>query len=495
MSRSYMTVWCLALVLLAATGANCLYKLELMQVVHRSGVAPPPMATPDREKLCSPNGKSNCAAIANRGVQQLKDMGAHIAELYEQDGETEDSKTWLSPPYDPTAVYSQSLGSPVATRAATALLSGIYGAEEGGVAPVIISAAPSTDTLLNVNALPSFVLENESGAEEFAREMEKVVSEQFPDASVIGDMGKEVGMGDACSAANAHVWCCHRLQQLVTMYSTVPNGGDGAPTVMKHAAQLQAVAAARNSALYGYVASDSLSAARGSLGQPLAQELLLGMRRKMLQGGDANHNHNRVMHYAHDTPIHTVLGHEATNAVPLAETFLIDLLRDSATGVYFVRLRYLAVETKPEASPAVASFPFRCLNAAGEPSATVSGDATTCPFDDFVRFVDSSKGASGVGAACHLEADTEERLQCRTAGPPTSPQCAQYRALCPAHACPDRHIYDVTSDFCSALDSDLAVLTNGVLTSLCISLLFAGIMLGVILVEMYPVAFSFKTVD
>ncbi|CBH18199.1 membrane-bound acid phosphatase, putative [Trypanosoma brucei gambiense DAL972] len=492
MMRPLSLVWWAIFVLLAATGANCSYVLELVQVVHRGGITPPPVGTPDREKLCSPDSGSSCAAIANHGVQQLIDMGAYIEKLYKNDDETEGAKAWLGSTYDSTAVYTHSFADPALVQAATALLKGIYAEEQGNITPAVISAPPADDTLLNVNALPSFVLGNEAKAQHFNKTMEEAVDEQFPDSSVIGTMGREVGLSEACSSADNRVWCCHRLQQLATMYSAMKDGGSGAPTVMENVGRLDAVATVRSHTLYGYSTEDELAKARGSLGQPLAQELLLGMRRKMLQKDDVNYNTHKVMQYVHNTPIRTTVGYQPTDLVPVAETFLIDLLRDDTTEVYFVRLRHAVVKTEPAAMPSAADFPFRCVNAAGDSSGVKSKDGFICPFDDFVRFVDSSKGTGAGGAICHLDTSTADNLQCSVVGPPTSPQCERYRRLCPRLACPDGHIYDVVSGMCTSLYADEAILTGGVVASLCIALLFSGVMLGIIMVEMYPVMFKQK---
>ncbi|PWV19238.1 putative membrane-bound acid phosphatase [Trypanosoma cruzi] len=127
--QSMTTAWCVAILLLAVTGANGLYVLELVQVAHRHGVSPPPVATPNREKLCSPNGASSCTAIAKRGVEQMTAMGAHIRQLYSGDAATFGSATWFQPPYDVSAVSTRSIADPATVQAAAALLGGIYASE------------------------------------------------------------------------------------------------------------------------------------------------------------------------------------------------------------------------------------------------------------------------------------------------------------------------------------------------------------------------------
>ncbi|PWU91748.1 putative membrane-bound acid phosphatase [Trypanosoma cruzi] len=122
--QSMTTAWCVAILLLAVTGANGLYVLELVQVAHRHGVSPPPVATPNREKMCSPNGASSCTAIAKRGVEQMTAMGAHIRQLYSGDAATFGSATWFQPPYDVSAVSTRSIADPATVQAAAALLVG-----------------------------------------------------------------------------------------------------------------------------------------------------------------------------------------------------------------------------------------------------------------------------------------------------------------------------------------------------------------------------------
>ncbi|PWU91747.1 putative membrane-bound acid phosphatase [Trypanosoma cruzi] len=137
------------------------------------------------------------------------------------------------------------------------------------------------------------------------------------------------------------------------------------------------------------------------------------MRAKMLPEGDANRNTKMMMQYAHRVPIQTALGHDPSDATPLGETFLVDLLRDDATNAYFVRLRYAAAAN---GAPAAAFFPFRCLSAADVPTDATTADGVICPFDDFARFVESSSGTSAAGAACYLDEETRKKFGCSVEG-------------------------------------------------------------------------------
>ncbi|PWU98278.1 putative membrane-bound acid phosphatase [Trypanosoma cruzi] len=234
-----------------------------------------------------------------------------------------------------------------------------------------------------------------------------------PDASVVEAMGAEVGLDAAlCSAPATRVLCCQRLQKLAVMYAAV-GATDGAPTVMANKAKLDAVAAAYFHVSQGYNASVPQDVARGSLGLPLARELLRNMRAKMLPEGDANRNTKMMMQYAHRVPIQTALGHDPSDATPLGETFLVDLLRDDATNAYFVRLRYAAAAND---APAAAFFPFRCLSAADVPTDATTADGVICPFDDFARFVESSSGTSAAGAACYLDEETRKEVWVQRGG-------------------------------------------------------------------------------
>lgn len=417
-SRS--AVWGVALLLLVAAGANGLYVLELVQVAHRGGIAPPPANAPNRSKMCSPNGAGTCASIANRGVEQAGAMGSYIAGIYGRDTETGGSATWFGSQYDPATVYTRASADPFTVQAATALLRGIYVTQNASIAPVIISTPLDRDTLLNVDALPSL---NAVNGVALRKSLEAVVDRQFPDFGVVSAMGAEVGLDAVCSVPANRVSCCRRLQQLATMYAATGTSAS-APRVMENRDGLDVIAAAHFRELYGYDADVPLKAARGSLGQSLAQEMLHNMRQKMLSKDDTDHNARKVMHYAHNVPLRTTLGHMATDEAPLVETFLVDLLRDNATNAFFVRLRYAAAGTgAPRATPA--DFPFRCLSAAGVPTGVKSAGGVICPFDDFSRFVASSGGRSGAGAAC-----------------------------------PDGHVHDPANDSCRPLEIDVGVVSD-----------------------------------
>ncbi|ESL10826.1 membrane-bound acid phosphatase [Trypanosoma rangeli SC58] len=417
--RPLTVAWCVAILLLAVTGANGLYVLELVQVLHRHGASPPPVGTPNRAKMCSPNGSGNCSAIANRGVEQMTAMGAYIRKLYNGDGSTSGSATWFQSPYDVSAVYIRSLADPTTVQAAAALLRGVYTNESASAVPVIISAPLDQDTVLNVDAFPSVSVSKEVNAAARNEALMAVVDEKFPDAGVLSAMGAEVGLDAVCSVAATRVACCLQLQKLATMYAAVGTT-DGAPTVAANKAKLDAVAAAELRASQGYSVSSPLTVARGSLGQPLAQELLRNMRQKMLPEDDANRNTKRLLQYAHQVPVGTTLGYNASDATPVGETFLVDLLRDDATHARFVRLRYAVVK---DGSAAAAVFPFRCLNAAKVPTDATTIDGIICPFDDFVRFVESSRGTSPAGAVCYLDEGTRRKFKCDVDGAAQSQEC------------------------------------------------------------------------
>ncbi|PWU98282.1 putative membrane-bound acid phosphatase [Trypanosoma cruzi] len=481
--QSMTTAWCVAILLLAVTGANGLYVLELVQVAHRHGVSPPPVATPNREKLCSPNGASSCTAIAKRGVEQMTAMGAHIRQLYSGDAATFGSATWFQSPYDVSAVSTRSIADPATVQAAAALLGGIYAGENATIVPTIISTAPERDALLNVEAFPSSTITRMINAKAFNATLESVVDEQFPDASVVEAMGAEVGLDAAlCSAPATRMVCCQQLQKLAVMYAAM-GATDSAPTVMANKAKLDAVAAAYFHFSQGYNASVPQDVARGSLGLPLARELLRNMRAKMLPVGDANRNTKITMQYAHRVPIQTALGHDPSDATPLGETFLVDLLRDDATNAYFVRLRYAAATN---GAPAAAFFPFRCLSAADVPTDATTADGVICPFDDFTRFVESSSGTSAAGAACYLDEETRKKFGCSVEGAAPSPECARYRAMCPAQACPGGQVYDVRDDSCKPRVVLSDVISNGAGVAVGIAAVVLGFLLSLFLMHLCP---------
>ncbi|KAF8283137.1 hypothetical protein TcBrA4_0077550 [Trypanosoma cruzi] len=163
-------------------------------------------------------------------------------------------------------------------------------------------------------------------AKAFNATLESVVDEQFPDASVVEAMGAEVGLDAAlCSAPATRMVCCQRLQKLAVMYAAM-GATDSAPTVMANKAKLDAVAAAYFHVSQGYNASVPQDVARGSLGLPLARELLRNMPRRCFLRVTPTATRGLLMQYAHRVPIQTALGHDPSDATPLGETFLVDLL-------------------------------------------------------------------------------------------------------------------------------------------------------------------------
>ncbi|RNF17101.1 putative membrane-bound acid phosphatase [Trypanosoma conorhini] len=487
--RPLTVAWCLAILLLAVTGANGLYVLELVQVLHRHGVRPPPAETPNRAKMCSPNGSSNCTAIANRGVEQMTAMGAYIQQLYSGDAATSGSATWFQSPYDVSAVYTRALADPATAQAAAALLRGVYAKDGASAVPTVISAPPEQDTLLNVEAFPSLSVAKRVDAAALNRSLASVVDETFPDAGVLGAMGAEVGLDAVCSAPANRVACCQHLQKLATMYAAA-GATDGAPTVMANRAKLDVVAAAEFRALQGYNASSPLDAARGSLGQPLAQELLRNMRQKMLPEGDANRNTRKLMQYAHEVPVGTALGHNPSGVTPLGETFLVDLLRDDATQAFFVRLRYAVPGNgAAAAAAAAAAFPFRCLSAAKVPTSATTADGIVCPFDDFARFVESSRGTSPAGAVCYLDEGVRKEFACEVEGAAPSQACARYRALCPSQACPEGHVYDAGSGACKTRVVLSNVVSNSAGVGVGVAAVACGFLLSLFIMQLCPMLF------
>ncbi|EKF27488.1 membrane-bound acid phosphatase, putative, partial [Trypanosoma cruzi marinkellei] len=198
---------------------------------------------------------------------------------------------------------------------------------------------------------------------------------------------------------------------------------------------------------------------------------------------DANRNTKTMMQYAHRVPIQTALGHDPSDATPLGETFLVDLLRDDTTNAYFVRLRYAAATN---GAPAAAFFPFRCLSAADVPTDATTADGVICPFDDFARFVESSSGTSAAGAACYLDEETRKKFGCSVEGAAPSPECARYRAMCPAQACPGGQVYDVRDDSCKPRVVLSDVISNGAGVGVGIAAVVLGFLLSLFLLHLCP---------
>ncbi|PWU91751.1 putative membrane-bound acid phosphatase [Trypanosoma cruzi] len=343
MTYQSMTIaWCVAILLLAVTGANGLYVLELVQVAHRHGVSPPPVATPNREKMCSPNGASSCTAIAKRGVEQMTAMGAHIRQLYSGDAATFGSATWFQPPYDVSAVSTRSIADPATVQAAAALLGGIYASESATIVPTIISTAPERDALLNVEAFPSSTITRMINAKSVQCGTGGGCGRAVPRRQCRGSHGRG-GRPGCCTLFGAR-------HEGVVLSAAAEAGGDvccgGSHRRRSHCdgeqgqagcccrRVLPRLAGLQRQRTPGCGARQPWTAACARAASQHARE--------DATEGDANRNTKMMMQYATGVPIQTALGHDPSDATPLGETFLVDLLRDDATNAYFVRLRYAA---------------------------------------------------------------------------------------------------------------------------------------------------------
>ncbi|PWU98279.1 putative membrane-bound acid phosphatase [Trypanosoma cruzi] len=90
------------------------------------------------------------------------------------------------------------------------------------------------------------------------------------------------------------------------------------------------------------------------------------------------------------------------------------------------------------------------------------------------------------GLPATLTRRQEKKFGCSVEGAAPSPECARYRAMCPAQACPGGQVYDVRDDSCKPRVVLSDVISNGAGVAVGIAAVVLGFLLSLFLMHLCP---------
>lgn len=465
------------------------------QLLHRHG-SRSPLPPVNRTRWCTAEG---CGLLNKEGRHMLFRLGQHLRSRYAALGAEYFAEDGV---YDASVVSSRSTDVLRTILSAEAFLAGLYPNASNPLAqlPLVAVTPYDTDELLSSNAvmaygprIPFLVM---SGR--LRRAMEPTVERLFGDyatnattRALLDAMAEESHMQGYCAAEGFGV-CLGYVHDVAVALISEGRTAE-APVSVANVGALTELLGDINRAFYGYFPSDSPLnpilgdtaedvMARGTPGQPLAQEMIANA--KAFIDGTMPY---KVKHYsAHDTtitPFAVTIGEEGLFTTPYGTYVAIDLVEEG--GEYFLR----GVSGAPSQAPGDHTYTDAPLTLGG---ITAAGDryasAERVPLADFARFVDSTKAKLPAGVdqsseRCFLNKALTTHMNCGLQkGSALSRECRTYRTMCPAFGCPAGSYLVYPSMECAAIpngeESDGRRFGLGALIGAAAGALIGGLLAG-----------------
>lgn len=357
--------------------------------------------------------------------------------------------------YDYRKVYSRSTGVPRTLQSSYSFLKGLFAVEDE-LMPVIFSVNGTTDLLGVTDAWPAVMMKRYVDVNGTEKAMQPYVDSQFT-WEELQQLAEEAYVPASCTDYERRFHCCSVLYDVYFAFEAQGRLGDH-PALAAVKERINNVWASWFTYIFGYDPDDSLQRTQGTSGQTMAQQLIQNMRNYM-----ASPTYTMYEYSGHDTtvaPLGITLGDQSYTTMDpqFGVTIFLELLEDMDDGSYHVRaLRGNPVYKEETGLFQFEQIPFepRCMGVDGV--AYIPAE-NTCPFDDFVRYVDSNAPTQESGY-CVVDQAQYDMLGCpkdsRRVKDPSqlTHYCALYRLICPAYACSEGYILSSEDNMCHATAS------------------------------------------
>lgn len=413
-----------------ATTAMAAERLVFTQLLHRHG-ARYPLAKANASTWCPRDGAS-CGLLLEEGKGMLVSLGKYLRQRYGAAyfGGSDRYVDQL----DAGRIYTRSTAVPRTLQSADGVLRGMF-PDTDAYFPVVNNINKNIDALLYMDAWPAFALWTQHGRKTFSyqEELRPLVEYLFPDPKTVLDLAEEAHYQGFCAEQRHGALCLGGVQDIAASLNAQGKLDPARyPNMVRYYGQLGEVRRAMRRLMFRYEpARNPLDVARGSW-QTLPQAYIKAMRDAMAGKLGAM----KFIHYsAHDDttgPFARTIG-DPDDLPPFAKMYLIDFVEED--GKYYVR----GVQGHPEQTPG--DYPYTVtpvqiggITEDGRTHYLLDG-TSRMPFEDFVRYVDSSKGTDPL-AMCLVEAAVVKGMGCDKLNAAPSHECMLYRANCPMTACP-----------------------------------------------------------
>ena len=432
----------LALLLIAAAmTAEARLVVRMVQVAHRHG-ARGPLVSDNETEICGT--EYPCGELTGVGIEMLNSVGRFVRARY-NDLSVVEQALFPSTRYNSSVVYTRSTGTQRTIQSATAFLHGLF--PDGYFYPVVYSANMTTDTLLNTDTVPSCI-----GRGYFETDILYAAMNPILDAYLTWDQvqaaAKDAYIEGLCQDYYARTLCADNLFDIATSFEAsgrLPSK----PNLEAAMPGLSIYSAAWHRYVYDYNKSVELDAIQGAPAQNLAQTMLANINAHKLSPSFKLYEYS-----AHDTtvgPLAITFGDhtDATMSPPYGVTILVELLQDTESNDWYVRLLRGSPVLQTNGSYAfqLSGIQVHCIDSAGN---QYLASTNICPLDSFRRMVDYSR-PTVVNGHCIMNQTQYNNMGCpRTIsdGFPVPKYCWIYRFVCPENACPAGYILATTDYQC-----------------------------------------------
>ncbi|KAG5490137.1 hypothetical protein JKF63_00256 [Porcisia hertigi] len=485
--RSAFLYWCAVAMAMTAcaavVSATPVFKVELVQVVHRHG-ARTPIVSFNETLICGT--EFPCGHLNHEGQTMLVNLGKYLRHRYMEDPAVVREPYFPYDFYNVSISHTRSTDVPRTLQSASALLRGLF-PNMSAFFPVIHTVAMEQDVLLHSSMVPMLRARYGYAEQELRSRCDPVLDRKIS-FDQLQAVASEVHLQGFCANYTLRSRCAERLCDVGQSYESTGQL-TSFPLLGQHLDDLCAVTATISHFLFAYNASNSVHRSQGAPYYHLSSLLVSNMRAH--QRRTTAPSYKLYQYSAHDStiaPLASSLGDNSMEAMlpPFGTAFIMELLSrtDSQTALsssFHVRLvrGHSGKSSASNFTFALGDFKMRCQDAAGK---TYIAEDNICPFADFERFINSTAPTSPMGT-CYIDPGLLDRMNCPadavSDNRSLSEDCLFYRKYCSKYACGTGHLLDAIDYGCHRIPSTTSQpasppMSSGGIAALSIALFMAG---------------------
>lgn len=466
----------------AVVSAAPIYKVELVQVVHRHG-ARSPLVDDNHTLICGT--EFPCGFLNYEGQAMLVNLGKYLHHRYTE------NPSVVSKPYFPYSWYNLSISYTRSTdvlrtlQSANGLLQGLF-PNMSTFFPAIHAVGRKEDVLLHSYMVPMIRARFNYAKEELRAVCDEVL-DRLMSFDQLQAVAAEVHSQGFCANYTLRSRCAERLCDIGRAYE--PTGRlESLPLLSRHLDDVCAVRAMSSYFYFAYNASNPVHQKQGAPFYHLAKLLVSNMVAH--QQRETAPPYKLYEYSAHDTtisPLAVSFGDNSMEAMlpPFGTAFIIELLSltdaPAASSSFYVRLLRGHSGVRPESNFtfALSHFDMRCQDATGN---TYIATDNICPFADFERFINSTAPTSPMGT-CYLDPGLLFRMDCPidvvADNRSLSKDCLFYRQHCSNYSCGTGYYLDAIDYGCHRIPANNSTaesspMSSGGIAVLSITLFIVG---------------------
>ncbi|KAK7199978.1 membrane-bound acid phosphatase precursor [Novymonas esmeraldas] len=459
-----------------------LYKVELVQVVHRHG-ARSALVDDNHTLICGT--EFPCGFLNREGQAMLVNFGKYLHHRYTEDPAVVAERFFPYDSYNLSISYTRSTDVLRTLQSANGLLQGLF-PDAPAFFPAIHTVDNAVDVQLHSSMVPVIRARYNYAEQEVRDVCDPVVDSRMSFDQLLA-VAAEVHSLDYCADFKLRSRCAERLCDIAHAYEST-----GQIAAYPHLSQhLEDVCAVTATSSHFYFAFNSTNPVHQKQGAPYYHLSRLLVDNMLAHQDSATAPSYKLYEYsAHDTtisPLAALFGDSSLEAMlpPFGTAFIVELLSrtdaPSAAASYYVRLLrgHPGVTPSSNFTFALSHFDMRCKDTTG---ATYVAADNVCPFADFKRFVDSTAPTSPMGT-CYIDPGLAGRMDCPVDAVgdtrPLSADCLFYRQYCGKYACGTGYYLNAVDYGCYRIPATTPAptpsgMSSGGIAALSIALFIAG---------------------